>query len=61
MTFNKKLEIIESLKNGNISDFNKWVKQTSKLNLLDMIEFAQGQGFYKRHEIIYIMFSALEN
>lgn len=46
-------ETIETLINGNQSDFKKWLKKCSKLALLDAIEYHQDFG--KRHEIINLM------
>ena len=47
-----------NLENGNISDFNAWVKRASKLDLLDAIEFYSGE-YGQRHKIINRMRSVL--
>lgn len=42
---------MRDLENGNLSDFNAWVKRASKLDILDAIEFYSGQ-YGQRYIII---------
>lgn len=51
---------VMNLVNGNQSDFRKWIQGTSKVNMLNAIEYAQQEGLYKRHEIINQMRIILE-
>jgi len=53
-------EAVETLVNGNISDFKAWVKRSSKLKLLEAIEVASTYGI-KRHTFINKMRRILEN
>jgi hypothetical protein len=55
MKLEQYFEVLDSLKNGNISDFKKWLKKATKYQLLQIIEMAFGHGYYKRHEIITLM------
>ena len=45
-------DAIETYLNGNISDFKKWLKKASKIDILDAIEVATGQYGIPRHQII---------
>jgi len=51
-------EAIDTLINGNIGIFKKWLKRARKIDILDAIEYHQIYG--KRHEIINRMRSYLE-
>jgi hypothetical protein len=44
-------EAINTWDNGNISDFKKWLKKCTKLQLLDAIEYSQSTGT-PRHRTI---------
>lgn len=59
----KKIDKLESILNnsinGNSSIFRKQVKKLTKLELLELIEYAQGQGL-ERFVIINKLRSALE-
>ena len=48
-------EAVETYVNGNISDFKKYLKDCSKLDLCDVIEILRGQYGYKIHNIISIL------
>ena len=45
-------EAVETLLNGNISEFKKWLKKARKLDMLDAIEYAQNHTTYTREQII---------
>lgn len=53
------IEAVETYVNGNHSDFNKWLKRCSKLDMLDAIEYHQNFG--SRHMFINAMRNKLEN
>jgi len=53
-------EAIDTLINGNISDFKKWLKRTSKKDLLNAVEY-YGNNYGKRYIIIKIIISYLED
>ena len=50
---------VDTLENGNISNFKVWLKRASKLEILDAIEYAQQYG-HGRHVIINKMRMYLE-
>jgi hypothetical protein len=50
----KIMEVVETYANGNISDFKKWLKKCSKLEMLDAIEYYSG-NVGGRHLIITSM------
>jgi len=56
----KPYEAIDTYINGNISDFKKWLKKCSKLDMLNAIEYASGEGTYRRHQVINQMRLYLE-
>jgi hypothetical protein len=51
-------EAIDTMINGNLSDFREWLKKAKKIDILDAIEYHQQYG--KRHEIINRMRNYLE-
>jgi hypothetical protein len=57
---NKTKEAVETLINGNTSDFNAWVKKARKLDILDSIEYSVEYGIMQRHEIVNKIRNALE-
>jgi hypothetical protein len=61
MTEQKKREILDNLMNGNRSEFRAAIQRMSKLDMLNLIEYSQGQHEYQRHQLINYMRSALEN
>lgn len=54
-------EAIHTLHNGNHSNFKEWIKDASKVDMLNAIEYSMTMGIFKRHQIINSMRSALEN
>jgi hypothetical protein len=50
---------VNTLINGNKSDFNAWLQKASKLDMLKAIEYYSG-NYGKRHEIINRMRIFLE-
>ena len=52
MNREKLKELIETEINGNISVFKEGIKKLTKLELLTLIEMAQGEYGIKRHQMI---------
>ncbi len=55
MTEIAKRELLDTLENGNISAFRKSVKKMRKIDMLDLIEYSQGQHNFPRHVLINSM------
>lgn len=53
------MEAIDTLENGNISDFKAWLKRASKKDVLDAIEYYTG-NYGQRHMILNRMRVYLE-
>lgn len=55
MSINKVEETVGSYLNGNISDFKRWLKKTSKSNVVAAVEILNGLNTYGRtgSEIVY--------
>lgn len=45
-------EMIETRLNGNISDFNSWIRDLNQLELMDVMECARGYFGIKPHIIV---------
>jgi hypothetical protein len=60
----KKIEkfrsILNNEDNGNVSHFRRAIKKLTKLEMLELIEYASGQRGIKRHITINKMRGALE-
>ena len=53
------IEAVDTLHNGNVSDFGLWVKKATKLQILDAIEYYSGR-YGNRHIIVNYMRRYLE-
>ena len=56
---NSTMEAVETLVNGNKSDFRRWVKKAHKLDLLDAIEYYSG-NHGGRYQIINTLRNILD-